>query len=108
MDISNIHFHDTVIHRVIEDASAKTLTMEVCYPVDWEHDVYEPRLLIFDDFHHYHVEEWELYGDEPTILDVKIVGEEGRWTRLRLETTAGYRELSCDAVRLAECDPASQ
>jgi hypothetical protein len=106
MDISAIHFHDTKIHRFIEDAYAKTLTMEVTYPVDWERNVFEKRLLIFEDVHHYQVMEWELFGGEPTILDVEIVSTDDRWSRLRLETNAGHRELSCDAVRVSECDSA--
>ena len=60
MDISGIHFHDTEIHRVTEDTAARTLTMEVTYPVDWEQNVFEKRLLIFDDVHHYQVAEFEL------------------------------------------------
>ena len=51
MDISAIHFHDTQILRVIEDCVTSTLTMEVEYPVDWERDVFEKRLLVFDDVH---------------------------------------------------------
>jgi hypothetical protein len=108
MDISSIHFHDTKIHRVIEDADAKTLTMEVTYPVDWERSVFEKRLLKFDDVHHYQVVEWELFGGPPTTLDAEIVGTDGRWSRLRLETNAGHRELSCVAVRLIEYDTVAQ
>ena len=104
MDISNIHFHDTKIHRVIEDSDAKTLTMEVTYPVDWEKNVFEMRLLIFDDVHHYQIEEWELFGGSPTILDAEILGTDGRWSRLRLKTNAGHRDLSCVAVKLIEND----
>jgi hypothetical protein len=104
MDISSIHFHDTKIHRVIEDSEAKTLTMEVTYPADWERNVFEKRLLIFDDVHHYQVVEWELFGGAPTILDAEIISTDGRWSRLRLETNAGHRELSCVAVRLIEYD----
>jgi hypothetical protein len=102
MDISSIHFHDTKIHRVIEDAAAKTLTMEVTYPVDWERNAFEKRLLIFEDVHHYQVVEWELFGGEPTILDAEIVSVADRWTRVRLDTNAGHRELSCVSVRLSE------
>ena len=102
MDLASIHFHDTEILRVIEDCGANTLTMEVEYPVDWEHNVFERRLLIFDDVHSYQVFEQPFDGS-PMILDAEIVGSEGRWSRLRLDTNAGRRELNCTAVRLCEC-----
>lgn len=101
MDISSIHFHDTQILRVIEDCAADTLTMEVEYPVDWERNVFEKRLLVFDDVHGYQVFEGPFHG-LPTILDAGIIGTEDRWSRLRLDTNAGRRELSCTAVRLRE------
>jgi hypothetical protein len=104
MDISSIHFHDTRIDRVIEDADAKTLTMEVMYPVDWEQNVFEKRLLIFYDVHHYQIAEWEQFAGAPTILDAEILSSDGRWSRLRLETTAGHRKLSCIAIKLIEYD----
>jgi hypothetical protein len=103
MDISTIHFHDTQILRVIEDCEADTLTMEVEYPVDCERNVFEKRLLIFEDVHAYQIFDSPFQGC-PTILDASIIGTDGRWSRLRLETNAGRRELSCTAVRLIEYD----
>jgi hypothetical protein len=99
IDLAGIHFHDTRIIRVIEDATADTLTMEVEYPVDWDLNVFEKRCLVFEDVHGYRTFDGPFQGC-PTILDASIIGIEGRWTRLRLDTNAGYRELSCTAVRL--------
>ena len=101
MDISTIHFHDTRIVRVIEDCGADTLTMEVEYPVDWERNVFERRLLVFEDVHGYQVFEQPWHG-LPTILDAEIVATEGRWNKLRLDTNAGRRELCCTGLRLCE------
>ena len=106
MDISSIHFHDTQILRVIEDAAADTLTMEVEYPVDWERNVFEKRCLVFEDVHGYQTFDGPFQGC-PTILDASIIGTDGRWSRLRLETNAGHRELSCTAVRLIQYVPAA-
>lgn len=103
MDISSIHFHDTQILRVIEDCAADTLTMEVEYPVDWEGNVFEKRLLVFDDVRGYQISDWPFQGC-PTILDVSIINTDGKWSRVRLETNAGPRELSCTAVRLIDYD----
>ena len=101
MDISNIHFHDTLILRVIEDAAADTLTMEVEYPVDWENNIFEPRLLIFEDVHGYQIFDGPFDG-RPTILGASIISTDGRWSRIRLETNAGNRELNCKSVRLVK------
>jgi len=101
MDISTIHFHDTRILRVIEDCAAHTLTMEVEYPVDWENNIFEKRLFVFDDVHGCQSYDGPIQGC-PTIVDASIIGTDGRWSRVRLETTAGRRELSCTAVRLIE------
>ena len=101
MNISSIHFHDTQILRVVEDGAADTLTMEVEYPVDWERNVFDRRLLVFADVHGYQVFEGPFQG-LPTILDAEIVGTDGRWSRLRLDTNAGYRDLSCTGVALGD------
>lgn len=106
MDISTIHFHDTQILRVVEDCEADTLTMEVEYPVDWERNIFEKRLLVFEDVHAYQILDGPFQGC-PTILDASIIGTDGRWSRLRLETNAGRRELSCTAVKLVEYDRVS-
>ena len=103
MDISSIHFHDTQILRVIEDAGANRLTMEVEYPVDWEHNVFEKRFLVFEDVHGYQTFDGPFQGC-PTILAASIISTNGRWSRVRLETNAGIRELSCTAVRLIKYD----
>lgn len=101
MDLDAIHFHDTGILRVIEDTQADTLTMEVEYPVDWENNKFEPRKLIFEDVLNYRVSEGPFHGS-PTILNAIVITEDGHRTRIRLETNAGERELSCAAVRLVE------
>ena len=101
MDISNIHFHDTLILRVIEDAAADTLTMEVEYPVDWENNIFEKRLLIFEDVHGYQIFDGPFDG-RPTILGASIISTDGGWSKIRLETNAGNRELNCKSVRLVK------
>jgi hypothetical protein len=99
VNISDIHFHDTQILRVTEETSTDTLTMEVDYPTDWEHNVFEHRKLIFSDAYNYQVHEIPTQGI-PTILGVDILDTTDRWTRLRLQTNAGFREVSCVSVTL--------
>jgi hypothetical protein len=103
MDISTIYIHDGRLLRVSEDTKAATLTIECQLPVgDWSDDLV-PRLLVFDDFSNYRICEGAIDGC-PTLLDMKIVSERNGRTTLRLETTAGYRELDCIAVRIVDHD----
>ena len=97
LDISHIHFHDTQIWRVVEDAESDTLTMEVNYPVDWQNNTFEPRMLVFENAYNYQVHEMPFVGP-PTILDVEITGTTGKWSHVRLETNAGWRSVSCVAL----------
>lgn len=99
MNISDIHFHDAQILRVVEDTVAGTLSMEVIYPIDWELNKFEPRTLVFADAYNYQVHEMPFWGS-PMILDVEILGRTDRWTHLRLQTNAGYRDVSCVSVEL--------
>jgi hypothetical protein len=99
MDLSKIHFHDTKILRVIENTEKDTISMEVLYPIDWENNKFEKRRLIFENVLNYKIEEIAFQGS-PTILDARVLFNEENRTRIRLETNAGYRELSCSVVRL--------
>lgn len=99
MKISDIYVHDAQLHRVIEDIEPDTLTMEVDLPILERDEEHAPRLLVFDDAHNYKVFEQPWEG-LITILDMRIVGEEGRWQKVRIETNAGYRELFCTGVRV--------
>jgi len=99
VDLSSIHFHDTKILKVIEDTENDLLTMEVIYPVDWDNNEFEKRKLIFENVLNYQVNEIDFRGS-PTILGPEILTQDERRTRIRLETTAGHRDLSCSAIRL--------
>jgi hypothetical protein len=99
MDLATIHFHDTQILKIVEDTASDTLTMEVFYPVDWENNTFERRRIIFEDVLNYRVSEGAFQGS-PTILDDKVISNDGHRTHIRLETNAGKRELSCSAVHL--------
>jgi len=104
VDIPTIHLHDTVILRVIEDAFEDTLTFEVDYPRNWDANVFSRRWLVFDDVLDYRVCEGPFHG-LPTVLAVQAIGVAPHRTRLRLETNAGFRELTCRDLRLLEHSP---
>jgi len=110
MEISDIYVHDGRLLRVIEDTERNTLTMEVDLPASTDSDELDPfeelvpRLLVFADVHGYKVFDGPFEGI-PAILDMEIVGQEGRWRRVRIVTNAGNRELFCTGVRVLEREP---
>ena len=93
MKLEDIHFHDSVIHRVSENPEEDSLSFEVDYPVDWENEVYERKIIKFSNVLNYLVNECPFAG-KPTILDWSIVGNENDRDIVRLETNAGYRQFS--------------
>ncbi|HSU57330.1 MAG TPA: hypothetical protein VLT36_25030 [Candidatus Dormibacteraeota bacterium] len=99
MDISAIYVHDGTLLRVTEDPANSRVTMDVELPALERNEQLKPRLLVFDDVYGYEVHEGCINGC-PTLLDLSVVGQEGRWTRIRLDTTVGHREILCAAVRV--------
>lgn len=99
MKLNDIHFHDSVIYQVIENTNEDSLSFLVDYPVDWENDVYERKEIKFIDFLNYQVHEGPFLG-RPTFLDFSIVDSENERDIVRLETNAGYRQLSFKSVEL--------
>lgn len=99
MDISGIYIHDGRLLRVVEDAATATFTMECELPVsEWSDDLV-PRLLVFEDVYNYRVCEGAIDGP-PTLLGMEVIGERKGRSTLRLDTTAGCRDLDCTAVRV--------
>lgn len=99
MDLHDIHFHDSQLIRVVEIAETHDLHFEVHYPVDWEHNVFEPRTIAFLDVLNYRVEEGPFLG-APTLLDAYDRGHEGEYRSVTLQTNAGTRSLLFREVEL--------
>lgn len=98
MEIPDIYVHDGTLLRVMEEPEHARIIMDVELPNIERDDQLELRRLIFEDVYGYSVVEGCINGC-PTLLDFTVVGQEGRWTRLRLDTTVGYREILCSSVR---------
>ena len=77
--------------------------MHVELPILKRGEQLEPRLLVFEDVYGYKVVEGFINGC-PTLLDLTIIGKEQRWSRVRLDTSVGYREILCGSVRVIEHD----
>ncbi|MEJ7847733.1 MAG: hypothetical protein WKF92_06575 [Pyrinomonadaceae bacterium] len=95
------NFHDTYILAVLEDTAADTLVMTVDYPANWRESVYEKRLLLFSDAFNYRVEEIRFEGS-PEILEIESTRLNEGILRFRLNTNAGYREISCSSVEFLD------
>jgi hypothetical protein len=101
MEIPNIYVHDGKIIRVIEEPEQARLTMVVSLPILEHDEQLESRLLIFEDVYGYHVVEGCINGC-PTLLNFNVIGQEERWSRVRLDTNVGYREILCRSVRVIQ------
>ena len=103
MDINSVHWHDTVIRKVLELPSRQEnqLFFEVDYPVDWENQKWEVYTIHFSNVHIYEIHEGACAGPY-TILDATEleIGYAGIRT-LRLDTTAGYRLIKCKSFSLS-------
>lgn len=99
MNIPDIYVHDGTLRSVIEDPENARITMHVELPILERDERLEPRILVFEDVYGYQVVEGFINGC-PTLLDLSVVPEGGRWSRVRLETTVGYREILCGSVRV--------
>ena len=107
VDVANIYVHDGKLLRIIEDPQKETVTMDVLLPIDPMSADLVPRLLVFEGVYGYQIFEGPVVGC-PTILDLSVVeklGGLGLSSRVRLDTTHGYRELCCTAVKVCHHEP---
>ena len=47
--MDKVHIHDTTKHRLIENTDEDSLCFEVDYPVDWENNKFDKRMIKFTD-----------------------------------------------------------
>lgn len=99
MNLNKIHFHDSQIIRVVEYLETGELLIDVDYPIDWQNDIFEHKIIVFRNVLNYEVHEGPFEG-RPTILQVQQVGRKEERSLLRIETNAGFRQLLCTEVEL--------
>ena len=100
LDYTEIHWHDSVIRKVVELPAEEKLLIEVDYPVDWENQKWEPHIIEFANLHTYEIHEGPFAGS-PTILDAtkSDIDKYGNST-FRLETNAGFRIVKCKEISI--------
>lgn len=101
IEFNTENFHDTYILSVFEDTALDTITMSVDFPVNWHESIYEKKRLIFSNAFNYQVHEMP-FSKSPEILEIEITDRKDWWTKFRLVTNAGYREISCELVELVD------
>jgi hypothetical protein len=99
VELTDIHFHDSILRRVIELPETDELLFEVDYPIDWENNVFAPRVIRFRDVLNYRVDEMPFSGG-PTLLDAYDQGGVGSRRSVVLQTNAGTRSLLFGSVDL--------
>lgn len=70
MIFDELSFHDAVILEVKEDTATQTLDFVLDFPVDWENNKFEKKVLRFKDAIVY-VKKEILFAGCPTIMEVK-------------------------------------
>jgi len=99
MNVHDVHWHDAQILEVRLSTADDTLRMRLSYPVDWENDLYEERVVEFLDYYAYQEHEGP-FLDCPTILEVNVEDRENGVSHWRVDTNAGYREFWCREFRM--------
>ncbi len=104
MEISEIYVHDARLRRVIEDVATHWIVMQVDLPILELNEELRPCFLVFEDTHHYQVFEQPFNGPL-IILDMRVIGRNGQWQKVRLETNSGHRDLCCVSARVSMDNP---
>ena len=102
MIINEISFHDSTILKVTEKSKTQALDFKLYFPVDWDNNIFEKKVLIFENVTFYSLEEIP-FGNLRTILNIIDLGETKKdlstygnsWVivrkKIKIETNAGSR-----------------
>lgn len=105
VDISSIYVHDGKLLTVAEDPACSTITFDVELPgieselVSGTKSPLRPIGIVFEDVYGYRVQQVYMNG-QPTLVDLSVVGNEGRRDWLRVDTGDGFREILCAGVKV--------
>ncbi|WP_144375522.1 hypothetical protein [Thiolapillus brandeum] len=97
MNLSDIHFHDSVVNAVIEKTATDELCFDVEYPVDWANNGFSKAFIVFSEVSGYEIHEIPFEGP-PTILDYEVLESNEDKTLIKIQTNAGYRCFSYSSV----------
>lgn len=95
--LNDIHWHDSLILYVRLVPEDDRVEMRLLYPEEWHSNTFTEKTVIFENAYGYKEFEGPIDGS-PTILSASISGTSDQWSRIHLETNAGYREVYCRDV----------
>jgi hypothetical protein len=113
MKTIDFFIHDARIIKVIENTNSDTLDFILDYPVDWENNKFEKKILRFNDSLNYEIKEIPFSGS-PSILEYKDYGElhyfigegknkiEIKRRKIELITNAGNRKIEYNSLELLD------
>ena len=102
MIINEISFHDSQILKVIENPNGQIIDFLIDFPTDWENNIFEQKILRFENVTFYSLEEIP-YDGFPTILNIIDLGQNAKdystssdeWivirNKVKIETNFGNR-----------------
>jgi hypothetical protein len=103
MNIDDFSFHDSQILEV-KETSEQSINFLLDYCSDWQNNVFEKRILRFNDVINYHIDEIP-FGGRPTILEIVNLGQitkifgtgrnqiEAVRNKIKMQTNAGDRTI---------------
>ena len=116
MNIDNYSFHDALILEVKETPKEQILDFLIDFPVDWENNVFEKRVLRFNNVVLYSIDEISFDG-QPAIMNIlnngiikRLIGS-GRnqieivRQQIEIQTNAGKRIIEfsdCEFIKQNE------
>ena len=103
MNLSDIHVQGGELVRVLEDLEQAKLKMVVLF-VGTAKDKTSGCMLVFDGVQDYQIFEERVVGS-PTISSLLVVETTEHWSRVRLVTNRGHREIRCTSVRVCDHEP---
>ena len=113
MQLSDYSFHDSVIIKVTEHPAEQALSFLIDFPVDWDNNIFEKRILRFNDVIAYTINEIP-FGQNPTIMDIEehgsIVANFGSGNNaisaernlVTIVTNAGKRTIQYSTIELTK------
>lgn len=93
---NEISFHDSLILEVREKTADQTLDFLIDFPVDWQNDIFEKKILRFKGVIVYTKTEIPFAG-EPTILEINFLNS----VKHTFEFSTGSIEISRYKVEMA-------
>ena len=100
MNAAEIHWHDSALLTVVE-APQSQLCFQLSYPVGWEQRRFSSKTIVFGGVHRYEIHEGSFEG-QVFLLDATEEVIESGLRFIRIQTSCGYREITCHSLDLLD------